>query len=50
MSLYINDEILNMEKSEKDIIQYVQIYIREYEVFMVNLLEESIKELSYLKK
>ena len=39
-----------MEKSEKDIIQYVQIYIREYEVFMVNLLEESIKELSYLKK
>lgn len=36
-----------MEKSEKDIIRYVQIHIRGYEVFLVNLMEESIEELSY---
>jgi len=36
-----------MNKPEKDIIQYVQIHIRGYEVFLINLLEEPIKELSY---
>lgn len=36
-----------MEKSEKNIIKYIQIHIRGYEVFLVNLLEESIEELSY---
>lgn len=36
-----------MEKSKKDIIQKIQIHIRGYEIYLVNLFEESIEELSY---
>lgn len=36
-----------MEKSEKDINQEIQIHIRKYEVYLVNLSDDMIDELCY---